>query len=284
MNPAIDFYEHYFELSKTSKRIADSIIASPLAFSYMSLHEASQKIDVSEVSLIKFARLYGFEKYTELRNAVREYLLTESGENADKTRRINGGERKPDCLQQFRQDISRNINVTLSRVDSSIIERCTDEILEAQDIYLFGHDVSKSCADYFSRKLKILRFNSHTVLLGDVYETRSVLAKLAPTDFVVVFSFRTYYSPTRSVVEMCQKKNIKIIGITDSSTSPAYIGAENTIFCQTIAKNTDICDFNTMSAPIAVIELILLRLAEKMGGRISEIMKEINGIGKSIHQ
>ena len=39
-----------------------------------------------------------------------------------------------------------------------------------------------------------------------------------------------------------------------------------------------------MSAPIAVIELILLRLAEKMGGRISEIMKEINGIGKSIHQ
>ncbi len=273
----LDLCGHYNELTNTLKKIADNILANPLAFSYMSLHEASQKMNVSEVSLIKFSRACGYEKFIDLRDAVRTQLLSETGFGKEKQ-----DDQSP--FQHIREEVSRNIHVTLSGVDDALLEKYADDMLNAREIYIFGHDVSKTCADYFSRKLKIMRFNAHSVLLGDEYEMHSVLAKLDPKDYVVVFSFQTYYGPTRSVVEMCRKKDVKTLGITDSSESPAFTGPENTIFCQTLAKNTDLYNFNTMSAPIAVIELLLLRIAEKMGSRIHEIMSEINGIEETINQ
>jgi DNA-binding MurR/RpiR family transcriptional regulator len=138
---------------------------------------------------------------------------------------------------------------------------------------VFGSGSNESLATYLC--FHLTRFRKKTVLIPDtgknIFEK---LILLTPKDFVVVYAF---YKPTPDIINLLDflhRKKIPNLLITDTRVPLMVRNAHLVLY----AKRGPFGAFLSSLVPMAVTNALIIRVAEKLGEKAMEALRELSDI------
>ena len=208
-------------LSKTQTRIFEYMLNHPEAVCYDTLRNTAERIGVTEVSVLKVCRKLGCSGYAEMKEVFQHYVgerLKDSFDRSytletvdDRSRSDRGA-----LLRSMFEAEQQGITALAASIGEEQIFDCAQTLMNAREVLLFGHDVSKVMADYFAHRLNYLRIKASSLKLGDSDTVKTSLSMVNENDVIVLFSFPPYYEPVSNVARYAAYRGATIITITDS--------------------------------------------------------------------
>lgn len=280
----IKYNEKYYLLTKKQREVYDFMVNNYKKVSYMTLKELSKMAETSEVTVLKVCKKLGYGNYIGLKKAFQNFgnqnlsfreiqQLVDEGTHKSKSQ-------KEDLFRIICNYEQQKISDMINDIDVELISKCAKALLESKEVIVFGHNASKTLADYFTHRLNYLRVKAYSVKLGDDSILKSALARIDKQSFAVFFSFPPYHFPTVDLVKFIEMKGSRIITITHDMNSPA-ISDEGYNF---IFNTQSLFFYNGLSIPMKFIELLASSMAIELGQQFEEIIKEELFISRFINE
>ena len=262
-------------LTKTQTRIFEYMLNHPEAVCYDTLHDIAAHIGVTEVSVLRVCRKLGCSGYAEMKKVFRLYVseqLKDSGGHSYTLETVDDSFRKDRgaLLRSMFDAEQQGIHSMALQISEEQIFECAQMLMNAREVLLFGHDVSKVMADYFAHRLNYLRIKATSLKLGDSDTVQTSLAMVKEKDVIVLFSFPPYYQPVANVARYAVYRGAKVITITDRADSPAVMADTCNFICGTKTKFF----FNSLTAPVSLINILTSCIALEMGPALDRILEE----------
>ena len=122
--------------------------------------------------MLKVCRKLGCSGYAEMKEVFRHYVgerLKDSFDRSytletvdDRSRSDRGA-----LLRSMFEAEQQGITALAASIGEEQIFDCAQTLMNAREVLLFGHDVSKVMADYFAHRLNYLRIKASSLKLGD---------------------------------------------------------------------------------------------------------------------
>lgn len=262
-------------LTKTQMRIFEYMLNHPEAVCYATLHDTAERIGVTEVSVLKVCRKLGCSGFAEMKNVFRLYVGERLKDTFDRNytlETVDDSSRndRGALLRSMFESEQQGLSLQATSISEEQIFDCAQILMNAREVLLFGHDVSKVLADYFAHRLNYLRIKAVSLKLGDSDTVQTSLAMANEEDVIVLFSFPPYYQPVSNVARYAAYRGAKVITITDSVDSPAVTDSSFNFICGTKTKFF----FNSLTAPVSLISVLTSCIALEMGPALDRILEE----------
>jgi DNA-binding MurR/RpiR family transcriptional regulator len=205
-------------LTPKGKIMGDYCIENPRKAVFMTARELASTCDVSEATVIRFVAQLGFKGYSQMQQALRDYMDTEMTllDRRDLMNRRGYG------AEGFRKTVIEEIdNLThlykTMRLDD--LEEAVRLLREKKNVYVIGSRLSFTLAYYMGWTLTKVRKNIR-ILKGSDSTTIDWLT-FAPADsLVVVVATSRYPSELIRVGRWARRKNMDLLVITDGGNCP----------------------------------------------------------------
>lgn len=267
--------ECHLNLTSKQKKLKQFLLEHATEVGYMSLKELSEKASISEVSILNFCSLIGFENFIAMREAFRDYNRDRINALFLETSSKNFSSEKQYELYQYCSEIVENHNEMIQSLDYQSLDQCAKALMGSRDIFILGHDMSKIAADYLASRLNYLHFRSQSINPGDSDTVKMLLSNLNAEDTVVIFSFPPYYTPAGDIAYYVRHCGATLVTIVGSSEAPVVIEDSINFLCK--AQNPYF--FNSMSVPLHLIEILVYYLAITAGRKKEDPVNIVNGKG-----
>lgn len=270
------------KLTKTSKRIGDFILDNETDACFMTSTELAQELEVSEASVIRFARALGFTGYMDFQKQLRK-------SHTEKLGRISSAVAVPyerlqasmatesgDYIQEFLLNTQTNITSVVRNNPKAAFDAAIDLLQAARRKYIVASRANTGVASYCNLLLR------HQ--LSDVIPTweSSVnvidhMCDIGSEDCVIVFSFPRYSEMDRQALQMAEDAGAKILVITDRPSAPM---ARYATVLLTVDVDTNTF-FNSYVGVQLVMEILSAGLSRRVGVANAEKLQLIDRyIGK----
>ncbi len=267
-------YERYPDLTTKQQSVVDYLLAHPDDACYVSLKELSRRTGVSEVSVLRTCAALGFDGYVRLKEAFRRYTpqivrgMPAPWKALDDIDHPNSA--KISMLQNIRdEEIAKLAKLSVS-VDPEYIFAEARDLLAAEEVVIFAHDVTKVFADYFFHRLTFLHIKASSVMLGENSTVQSILGRMKHNDHAIVFSFPPYFLPTMNTAKYAQRHGVNVTVITDSADSPAIVDGSRVFLCDTSTRFF----YNSYTPIPMLINMIASCAAMEMGEKYDSVLAE----------
>jgi DNA-binding MurR/RpiR family transcriptional regulator len=221
----------------------------------MSVQELARAADVSEATLVRFARSLGFEGYLELRAALTEEakrdLLPEDRFAFEEPSKGPAGT----AVRVARQEVE-NINRTLAAVEPKQLARFVGTLASADAVVTMGLGVSALLARLAAYALFQAGVRAEP-LSRDVVTFVEHVERLPKKSALLVFAFPPYSKDTISAVQRASERHMAVLLVTDGAHSPLLPYATARLF----ASTENILFTNAISGPVMLINALSTELA-----------------------
>ncbi len=265
------------KLTKTSRRIGAFMLDHETDACFMTSTELAQELEVSEASVIRFARALGFTGYMDLQKHLRK-------SHTEKLGRISSAVAVPyerlqasmasessDYIQEFLLNTQTNIVSVVRNNPKETFDAAVELLLTARRRYLVASRANTGVASYCNLLLR------HQ--LTDVIPTweSSVnvidhMCDIGSEDCVVLFSFPRYSEMDRQALKMAEDAGAKILVVTDRPSAPL---AQYATVLLTVDVDTNTF-FNSYVGVELVMEILCAGLSRRVGGASAEKLKLID--------
>jgi DNA-binding MurR/RpiR family transcriptional regulator len=270
------------KLTKTSRLIGEYILDHETDACFMTSTEIAAKLEVSEASVIRFARALGYSGYMEfqknLRKSHTERLGRISSAVAVPYERLQASMASSDenYIQQFLMNTETNITSVIKNNPQEAFDSAIALLLKARRKYIVASRANTGVASYLNLLLR------HQ--LPDVIPTweSSVnvidhMCDISSEDCVILFSFPRYSEMDRQALELAEDAGASIIVITDRPSAP--LAAFATVLL-TVDVDTNTF-FNSYVGVQLVMEILMAGLSRQVGDATAEKLQRIDRyIGK----
>jgi len=271
-------HEAYDDLPKKQKKIADYISTNIQEVIFYSISELAETLSTSEAAVVRFAQYFGYSGYPKLRKV----LIQHYKEHLTPANRIKSylGEIKGQDFvypAMVRKEVEY-LSESVASIDKKNFNAAVRYLCGADTTYAFGSGSNECLASYLCFRLN--RFRKKSVLVPDT--GRNSLEKFilfTKNDFVVVYAF---YKPTQDIVNLLEyvnRKQIPNLLITDTRV-PLMVRNAQLVLC---AKRGPFGFFQSAIVPLAVTNALIIRVAEKMGDRAMDSLRELSEIRTSYY-
>ena len=278
-------FAKYDSLTVKQRGVLDYFRSNPENVCCITLKALSVQAGVSEVSILRLCRTLGFSGFSDLKEQFRAELIDlpggapRLGLNPARAFPKLSAERAS-ALSEILTKEAKNMSELVNGIDGERLFACANALLNANRVYIFGHDGCKILADYLSHRLNYFRISSISIQMGNADYVRGQLAKLKREDFIVVFSFPPYFEQAAGIAQFASHRGVPHMAITDSLESPAVTADGFTFVCGT-ANSPYI---NSFTCPASFISILTLCIAHEMGkARISEIEEDERRVNRFMH-
>lgn len=204
-------------LSKQHKVVANAILQNKYDFINYTAEKMSDKLKVSSATIVRFARVVGYEGYPELQRAIKKHYANERRplKKLADSFEISNNE------VEIYNNICRKDKETIDNLDISkeSISRALDMMMHAKKVYIIAGRATFSLAYFLGFMLRQIdsRFTFFNSSLDFGYEQ---IMSLSKNDLLIAISFNGYYKMTHDLVELANENEVPVISITDYPTSP----------------------------------------------------------------
>lgn len=245
-------------LSKSHKKIANAVLQEYEKVAYLTATQLAQKLNVSESTVVRFAAILGYEKYSEFRLAVQELVKTRLTPNQriEITKQRIG---KGDMLSNVMNYDINKIKYTLEHIDRDAFYDSVKAILDARNIYIIGARSSEPLARILQYNLSLIFDNVKFVNAVSTEEVFEQMFSISTLDTLVAFSFPRYSSKVVKAIKFAESKGAKTIAITDSVISPIVQYSTYSLLAQ-----SDMASFmDSLVAPLSIINSIIVEITQR---------------------
>lgn len=249
---------------------------------FMTSTEIAGELNVSEASVIRFARALGYSGYMDFQKSLRkshtERLGRISSAVAVPYERLQASMAHNDenYIQEFLMNTETNITSVVRNNPKETFDAAIELLLKARRKYIVASRANTGVASYFNLLLR------HQV--SDVIPTweSSVnvidhMCDIGREDCVILFSFPRYSEMDHQAMQMAEDAGAGIIVITDRPSAPL---AQYATVLLTVDVDTNTF-FNSYVGVQLVMEILSAGLSRRVGGANAEKLQMIDRyIGK----
>lgn len=257
--------ERYDSLSKRLKQVAKYILDNPNSVVFDTVAVIAERADVPPSTLIRFANVFGFKGFNEMKQIFKESLMESTADYQERAELFHkmGEKRNEQSSPENILAVFSHANATaLTQLSNSIDPKQLNEAVQLLDsantIFIIGLRRSYSVACYLNYALHHLNRRSFIIDgLGGMFEEQLNIIK--PGDVVVAISFSPYSKETLNILDSVAKAGIRQIAITDSQLSP-LVSFSDIAF---IIKEAHINGFRSQCSTMNLVQSLAISLAFK---------------------
>lgn len=213
-------------LSASHSKISTFLLRSGHKAAFLTAAEIAASVDVSESTVVRFARMLGFKGFPELQDFLRAGLL----KSLSPTERLNVYDDIHDDTQLVEHIMElelRNLRTALQHANAATLRTLTDCIGTARRCYVIGLRSSRAPATLLGHYLMKIVPHVTTITSGDfMFEE---LSWATAQDVLITFSFPRYSEHTIEAIRIAKAAGAHTGAITDSTSSPAAQLSEHSL-------------------------------------------------------
>lgn len=257
---------NYEKLSKAEKKIADFLIENPENILPLYITELSVACGVSEATVVRFAKKFGFDGYQQLKIAIAQENHTRPvNEN------ITAEDSSYDIFTKVCDDIYCSLEKTKKRLDKDSIERCCDAILSSESIILFGLGNSAPIANDAAHKMLRLGLRAHPYTDNHM---QAIAASHANEKTVVIgISHSGASTDIIEAMSIAKQNGAFTVAITNFKKSPIESVSDTVLHTVSDETNYRVLGLSSRIAQLAIIDTIYSYLVCNLSGAQDSIVK-----------
>lgn len=248
--------EHFNDLTKSEKRIANFLRRNQEESAFLSAGEIASRLNLSEATLVRFARSLGFSSYPAMRTVLQDNFRRRVTHSARLRGRLNDLREGGDIFERLTATEIDFLTQALDSIKREELNKAVGILHEHDRVFVFGLGPSVSLVDLL--ELRLRRFGREVVpLTNSGREFLEYLNMMKEGDLLFVICFFDQNPALKLVIDYANKVGATIIMLTD--TLEAILGDKVDVVLS--AKRGPIGEFHSLVVPMTVINSLLLSLA-----------------------
>jgi len=268
----LKIHDNYHNFTKTQRKISDFIIRCYDELAFITLEEMARQAQVSTTSVIRFARILGFQGYTQLQEEIQRGLV----EKASLPKRYEDSYVKAKKGRQLADLLDAEVdalNQTVQQVDPEQLEAAIEAIVEAQSLYILGSRSTFGVAHYLASYLGQVRDRVQFVGgAGGIYPEEIACAKKG--DVCISYMFPRYQRMLANSLTFLKSKEVKVILFT----SPSYKAVEHLGDIFLVCQMPGILPKNSMLSVMLLSNYLVVSVAAFDPLKTQRRLEEVEGM------
>jgi DNA-binding MurR/RpiR family transcriptional regulator len=248
---------HFPDLTKSEQRIASYLLSSHDEAAFLSAAELASRLDVSQATVVRFAKSVGYESFPELRKSLQEIFrvrVTPATRLQRKLADLQNGEghiltKLIDMELQYLAEAEHSI-------DPADFDRALEIILRADRVFVFGIGPSRILADLVEIRLRRFGFSVHS-LTESGRDLLEKLVLLRCEDMVIATGFHRLTGELIAVIDRAHAIGCHTVLLTDTLGSTFREKVEVVLS----ARRGPVSTFHSLTVPMAILNALILGVA-----------------------
>ena len=222
--------EQYHSLTRSSRKLADYILANPHDSQYMSISSLAESSGVSEASITRFCRSLGLSGYNSLKLALaKAAYVTDIGDPSDTPENITSEDTLGSIFHKLYDANILSLNETMELLDEEEISKAVDLISAANRVFCLGHGGSMVMA--MEAWARFSTATSHFVHVEDSHMQVMNIALATDKDVILFFSYSGSTKDMEDIMRIAKERRVSVILITHFPNSRATEYADVVLLC-----------------------------------------------------
>ncbi|WNC70468.1 MurR/RpiR family transcriptional regulator [Thalassotalea psychrophila] len=269
MNILEKITNEFDSFSKSERKVAEVILASPATVIHASIAALAKQASISEPTVNRFCRRLDTKGYPDFKLHLAQSL-------ANGTPYVNRHVDENDSAEEYTTKIFdstlANLEMARKSLDTSLINRAVDVLTQANKISFFGLGASAVVAH--DAQNKFFRFNVPVIYFDDVLMQRMSSINSSQGDVVVVISHTGRTKPLVEVAAIARENDAIVIGITDANTPLAK--ECNIVLSPTVSEDTDLyMPMASRIAQLTLIDILATGFTLRRGSKFRDNLKKV---------
>jgi DNA-binding MurR/RpiR family transcriptional regulator len=247
---------HYGELTKSERRIADFMRGSQDEAAFLSAAEIAEQLELSEATLVRFARTLGFESYPALREALQDDFRHRMTHSARLRSRLDDLREGGDIFERLVASEIDYLTEALHTVDRQALDAAVELLRGHQRVFVFGLGPSVSLVELL--QIRLTRAARTVIPLNTSgQEILEPLLLMRSDDLLIVIGFFNLTPALQMVLDYANRQGTPVILVTDM-LGPLVGDKADVVLA---ARRGPVSAFHSLTVPMTVINAMLLALS-----------------------
>jgi len=248
--------DQYNSLTKSEKLIANFLRKNQEESAFLSAGEIARRLDLSEATLVRFARSLGFSSYPAMREVLQENFRQRVTHSARLRGRLDEMRTNGGIFERLTAMEIDYLTQALDSIDRKQMDKAVELLKKHDKVFVYGLGPSVSLVDLL--EIRLQRFGKEVVPLKvSGREIIDSLLVLKPTDLVFVICFFDQNPTLQLVLDYSRKVGATVIMLTD--TLDTMLGDAADVVLS--ARRGPVGEFHSLVVPMTVINALLLSVA-----------------------
>ena len=260
--------EHYTQLTKSEKQIADYLRKNQEESAFLSVGELAEKLDLSEATLVRFARSLGFDSYPAMREVLQENFRRRVTHSARLRSRLDDLREAGDIFERLVVSEMDYMTQSLESVNRDSLHQAIELMESRKRIFIFGLGPSVSLVELM--RIRLERFGHQVIPLTTAgREILEPLVSMTENDLLFAICFFDVTPALRLLLDYAQDMRCPVVMLTD--TLGSIIGDKATVVLS--AKRGPVSGFHSLVVPMTIINSLLLAVGGEENGAMENLDK-----------
>ena len=248
--------ERFSQLTKSEKRIATYLNQNQDEAAFMSAGEIADHLQLSEATMVRFARTIGFDSYPALREALQEDFRHRMTHSARLRSRLDSLREGGDIFERLVTSEIDYLTEAMHTMDREALNAAVELLRIHQRVFVFGLGPSVSLVDLL--EIRLTRSARHVIpLRTSGREILEPLLLMSKEDLLIAIGFYDVTAELQLVLEHAKQNNTPVILVTD--TLGPLVGEKAEVVLA--ARRGPVSSFHSLTIPMTMINALLLALS-----------------------
>ncbi|KPL81669.1 MurR/RpiR family transcriptional regulator [Levilinea saccharolytica] len=260
LRPKMDFdqlfAEHDADFTKSEQKIVDFFRRNMDEAPFLSAAEIAQRLNLSEATMVRFARTLGFESYPALREALQENFRSRMTHSARLRGRIHDLREAGDIFERLVASEIDYLTEAMQTLDRECLNAAVELLRTHKRVFIFGLGPSVSLVDLLH--IRLTRVGKQAVRLDtsgqEILEPMLLMGK---DDLLIAIGFFNLTPTMQLVLNHANQRQTPVILVTDT-LGPLVSEKANVVLA---ARRGPVSAFHSLTVPMTIINALLLALS-----------------------
>ena len=216
-------------LTPEVRKAATFVLENPNEVGVSSIREIASAADVKPNTLVRMARVLGFDGYEDFREPFREEIRRGTASFPDRARWLQSLGQSGKLGSLYADMVNsalRNIEETFAGIDETALKSAADDIWASRQVFALGVGVNNSNARNFTYLASTGMEQFHPIPRPGSTAVDD-LARADTRDVLIAITCKPYRSEVVEAVRIAREQGLTIVGISDSPASPIVAGSRH---------------------------------------------------------
>lgn len=216
-------------LTPEVRKAATFVLENPNEVGVSSIREIATAADVKPNTLVRMARVLGFDGYEDFREPFREEIRRGTASFPDRARWLQSLSQSGKLGSLYADMVNsalRNIEETFAGIDEKALKSAADDIWASRQVFVLGVGVNNSNVRNFAYLAATGMEQFHPIPKPGSTAVDD-LARADERDVLIAITCKPYRSEVVEAVRIAREQGMTIVGISDSPASPIVAGSQH---------------------------------------------------------
>ncbi len=250
--------QRFGDFTKSEKQIANYLLNNQDELAFLAAAELAERLDLSEATIVRFARTLGYDSYPALRAALQQKFRQRVTHSARIRSRLDDLRLEGDLFERLVVSEIDYMTQALETVDRAALRQAEQLLRAHARTFVFGVGPSASLVDLMN--IRLTRFGRQVIPLTTAgREILEPLLLMTGSDLLFAICFFDVSPAMQLVLDYANEVGCPVILLTD--TLDSIIGDRAQVVLA--AKRGPVSEFHSLVVPMTIINSLLLALADE---------------------